>query len=153
MAAAPGDDKARRAYSTLRHRDFRLLWGAELASTTGAQMQRVAIAWQVYDLTGDALKLGLLGLARFLPIVEKATAKVDLARTYEQYAGKAAGLGLLNRDDADLDGYVTAKALDGLYFMIGEQEKKIRKDPVSAGSAIESASGPGVMSCHNVTAP
>ncbi len=69
MAAAPGDDKARRAYSTLRHRDFRLLWGAELASTTGAQMQRVAIAWQVYDLTGDALKLGLLGLARFVPIV------------------------------------------------------------------------------------
>jgi MFS family permease len=69
MAAAPGEGKARRAYSTLRHRDFRLLWGAELASTTGAQMQRVAIAWQVYDLTGDALKLGLLGLARFVPIV------------------------------------------------------------------------------------
>lgn len=32
-------------------------------------MQRVAIVWQVYDLTGDALKLGLLGLARFVPIV------------------------------------------------------------------------------------
>ena len=32
-------------------------------------MQRVAIAWQVYDLTGDALKLGLLGLARFVPII------------------------------------------------------------------------------------
>jgi MFS family permease len=69
MAAAPGEGKARRAYSTLRHHDFRLLWAAELASTTGSQMQRVAIAWQVYDLTGDALKLGLLGLARFLPIV------------------------------------------------------------------------------------
>ena len=74
--------------------------------------------------------------ARFLPIVEKATAKVDLARTYEQYAGKAAGLGLLSREDADLDGYVTAKALDGLYFMIAEEEKKIRKDPAAAGSAI-----------------
>ena len=74
--------------------------------------------------------------ARFLPIVEKATAQVDLARTYEQYAGKAAGLGLLSREDADLDGYVTAKALDGLYFMIAEEEKKIRKDPAAAGSAI-----------------
>ena len=31
---------------------------------------------------------------------------------------------------------VTARALDGLYFMIGEEEKKIRKDPVGAGSAI-----------------
>lgn len=74
--------------------------------------------------------------ARFLPIVQKATAKVDLARTYEQYAGKAAGLGLLSREDADLDAYVTAKALDGLYFMIAEEEKKIRKDPAGAGSAI-----------------
>jgi len=61
--------KPRRAYTTLRHRDYRLLWGAEIFSTTGSQMQRVAIAWQVYDLTGDPLKLGLLGLARFVPIV------------------------------------------------------------------------------------
>jgi hypothetical protein len=64
-----GDRKRQRAYATLRHRDFRLLWGAEIFSTTGSQMQRVAIAWQVYDLTGDPLKLGLLGLARFVPIV------------------------------------------------------------------------------------
>jgi hypothetical protein len=74
--------------------------------------------------------------ARFLPIVEKATAKVDLARTYEQYAGKAAALGLLSRGDADLDAYVTSKALDGLYFMIAEEEKKIRKDPAGTGSAV-----------------
>ncbi len=69
MSAAKGDNKPRRAYTTLRHRDYRLLWGAEIFSTTGSQMQRVAIAWQVYDLTGDALKLGLLGLARFVPII------------------------------------------------------------------------------------
>ena len=74
--------------------------------------------------------------ARFLPIVEKATARVQLAQTYEQYADKAAALGLLKKEDADLDGYVTGKALDGLYFMIAEEEKKIRKDPVAAGSAI-----------------
>jgi hypothetical protein len=74
--------------------------------------------------------------ARFLPIVERATAKVQLAQSYEQYAGAAASLGLVKKEDADLDAYVTAKALDGLYFMIAEEEKKIRKDPVSAGSAI-----------------
>ena len=57
------------AYRALRHRDYRLLWGAELASTTGTQMQRVAIAWQVFQLTGDPLQLGLLGLFRFAPMV------------------------------------------------------------------------------------
>jgi hypothetical protein len=74
--------------------------------------------------------------ARFLPIVEKATKKVKLAQTYEEYADKASAVGLLKKEDADLDAYVTAKALDGLYFMIAEEEKKIRKDPVAAGSAI-----------------
>jgi len=74
--------------------------------------------------------------ARFLPIVEKSTKRVKLAQTYEEYADKAAAVGLLRREDADLDAYVTAKALDGLYFMIAEEEKKIRKDPVAAGSAI-----------------
>lgn len=55
----------RGAYSVLRHRDFRLLWQAEFASSFGTQMQRVAIAWQIYQITGDALQLGLLGLVRF----------------------------------------------------------------------------------------
>jgi MFS family permease len=59
---------AERPYHTLRHRDFRLLWSAELISTTGTQIQRVAVAWQIFDLTGDPFQLGLLGLARFFPI-------------------------------------------------------------------------------------
>lgn len=57
-----------RAYTVLRHRDYRLLWGAELVSTLGSQTQRVAIAWQVFELTGDPLQLGLLGLFRFVPV-------------------------------------------------------------------------------------
>jgi len=69
MASGGVEQSDRRAYSVLRHRDYRLIWSAEFISTTGTQMQRVAIAWQVYDLTGDALKLGLLGLARFVPIL------------------------------------------------------------------------------------
>jgi len=73
---------------------------------------------------------------KFLPIVARATEKVSLARKYDAVAGKAAGLGLLKKEDADLKGYVTGKALDGLYFMIGEEEKKIRRDPVATGSAI-----------------
>ena len=73
---------------------------------------------------------------KFLPIVSRATEKVALAQKYDAVAGKAAGMGLLNKDEADLKGYVTGKALDGLYFMIGEEEKKIRRDPVGTGSAI-----------------
>ena len=74
--------------------------------------------------------------AKFLPIVKTATAKVDLADQYNQYAGQAAKLGLLDKKDADLDTYVTHKAMDGLFLMIAEQEKAIRKDPVGTGSAM-----------------
>lgn len=72
--------------------------------------------------------------ARFLPIVKTATAKVDLAGQYNKYAGQAAKLGLMSEQDADLDTYVTQKAMDGLFLMIAEQEKAIRKDPIGTGS-------------------
>ena len=73
---------------------------------------------------------------RFLPIVEKATARVQLAQRYEQFADKAVAVGMLKKEDADLDEYVTQKALEGLYLMVGEEEKKIRKDPIGTGSSI-----------------
>jgi Protein of unknown function (DUF4197) len=73
---------------------------------------------------------------KFLPIVSRATEKVLLAKKYDAVAGRAAGVGLLNKEDADLKSYVTGRALDGLYFMIGEEERKIRGDPVGTGSAI-----------------
>ena len=72
--------------------------------------------------------------ATFLPIVQSETAKVDLASHYNEVAGKAASLGILKGDDANIERYVTGKALDGLYFMIGEEEKKIRRDPIGTGS-------------------
>ena len=73
---------------------------------------------------------------RFLPIVTKATERVALADRYNAFAGKARGLGLVKAEDANLQEYVTGKALDGLYLMIGEEERKIRQDPVGTGSAI-----------------
>lgn len=80
--------------------------------------------------TQDALR------KRFRPIVAGATARVELAAKYNEYADTAAAFGLLKEEDANLDDYVTRKALDGLYFMVAEEEKKIRKDPVGAASAI-----------------
>jgi hypothetical protein len=73
---------------------------------------------------------------QFLPVVRTATARVSLAAKYDRVAGKAAGLGLVKKDDASVDHYVTRKALDGLYYMIGEEERKIRRDPVGTGSAL-----------------
>lgn len=73
---------------------------------------------------------------RFLPIVTQATDKVDLASKYNAVAGQASSLGLVAKEDANIQQYVTRKALDGLYLMIGEEEKKIRRDPVGTGSEI-----------------
>jgi hypothetical protein len=73
---------------------------------------------------------------RFLPVVQQATAQVGMAQRYNRYAGTAAAFGLLGEEQASLDDYVTARALDGLFFMVAEEEKKIRKDPVGTGVAI-----------------
>ena len=73
---------------------------------------------------------------RFLPIVRQATARVGLAQKYNAYAGQGVRIGLLKAEDANLDDYVTRKALDGLYLMVAEEEKKIRKDPVGTASSL-----------------
>ena len=73
---------------------------------------------------------------KFLPVVTQATANVGLANKYNEFAAKAAGFGLVKKEDANIQQYVTGKSLDGLYLMIGEEEKKIRQDPVGTGSAI-----------------
>jgi hypothetical protein len=73
---------------------------------------------------------------RFLPIVKKATEKVGLAQKYNEYAEKGVAFGVVSKDQANIDHYVTQKALDGLYVMVAEEEKKIRQDPVGAGTSI-----------------
>ncbi len=71
---------------------------------------------------------------KFLPVVTKVTARVNLAGKYNQLAQKAASMGLVKGDEERIETYVTSKTLDGLYFMIGEEEKKIRQDPLGTGS-------------------
>lgn len=74
--------------------------------------------------------------ARFKPIVSGATAKLGLVSKYDQYAGKASQLGLLSARDANLDDYVTAKALDGLFSRIADEEHAIRQDPLGQANAL-----------------
>ena len=75
---------------------------------------------------------------KFLPIVKQSTDKVGLAQKYNQFAGQGAKLGLIKGDATNIEKYVTDKALDGLYLMIGEEERTIRQNPAAAGSAIVS---------------
>lgn len=58
-----------RSWESLRHRDFRLLWSAEVISMAGTQLMRTAVAWQIFELTRDPLQLGFLGLSRFVPLL------------------------------------------------------------------------------------
>jgi len=73
---------------------------------------------------------------KFLPVISQATTKVGLAERYNAVAGKALGMGLLKPQEASIEAYVTGKALDGLFLLIGEEEKKIRQDPIGSGSAL-----------------
>lgn len=73
---------------------------------------------------------------KFLPVVTKATEKVGLAAKYNKVAGKASGLGMLKKENASIQQYVTRKALDGLYTVVGEEERNMRQDPIGTGSAI-----------------
>ena len=62
---------------------------------------------------------------KFLPIVTRTMSKVKLAERCNDIAGKAASMGLVKGDEANVDSYVTRHALDGLFLMIAEEEKKI----------------------------
>jgi len=73
---------------------------------------------------------------KFLPIVTKATEKVQLAQTYNKYASMGSRFGVVEEKDANIEQYVTSKALDGLYLMIAKEEAAIRKDPIGQASSL-----------------
>jgi Protein of unknown function (DUF4197) len=88
-------------------------------------------ATQYFKRTTDtALK------AQFMPIVARATQQVKLAETYDAVAKKAVALGVLKPEDATLESYVTDKTLDGLYVMMAEEERAIRKNPLGQASSL-----------------
>jgi hypothetical protein len=72
----------------------------------------------------------------FLPIVKKSMEKVKVAEQYDEFARRGSRFGLVKEQDANLENYVTRKSLDGLFLVIAEEEKKIRKDPLGSASAI-----------------
>lgn len=73
---------------------------------------------------------------KFLPLVKQATDRVGLAQTYNSFAGTATQFGLLKNDQGTIEAYVTEKALEGLYFMIAEEERSIRRNPAGYGGKL-----------------
>jgi hypothetical protein len=74
--------------------------------------------------------------AKFLPIVKQATDQVGLAQQYNNFAGQAASLGVLDAKNANVEGYVTEQALNGLFEMIAKQEESIRQNPAAAATSM-----------------
>lgn len=73
---------------------------------------------------------------KFLPIVKNVTDRAGLSAKYNATMGQVAKMGVLPQEQATVEGYVTQRALDGLFLMIGEEEKAIRQNPLGAGSQI-----------------
>ena len=67
----------------------------------------------------------------FKPIVSNAMNEVGVTRQYKELVGRYDSIPFVKKETFDLDQYVVAKALDGLFHMVGEEETKIRKNPTA----------------------
>ncbi len=67
----------------------------------------------------------------FKPIVSTSMNQVGVTRSYKEMMGKADTIPFVNKESMDLDKYVTDKALDGLFAMVGQEEKRIRTNPAA----------------------
>jgi hypothetical protein len=73
---------------------------------------------------------------KFLPIVKSITDRSGLAAQYNTTVSQVAKFNIVPEQQSTVETYVTQRALDGLFFMIGEEEKAIRRDPIGTGSKI-----------------
>ncbi|HEY3066458.1 MAG TPA: DUF4197 domain-containing protein [Methylomirabilota bacterium] len=67
----------------------------------------------------------------FRPVVEKSMNEVGVTRSYQQLLGLAKAVPFLNLEGFDLDSYVVGKGLDGLFVVLADEERKIRKNPTA----------------------
>jgi RNA binding exosome subunit len=67
----------------------------------------------------------------FKPIVSSSMDEVGVTRSYKEMMGKYESFPFMSKESVDLDHYVTNKAMDGLFYMVGQEEKKIRTDPAA----------------------
>lgn len=67
----------------------------------------------------------------FKPIISSSMDEVGVTRSYKEMMGKYEIIPFTGKESVDLDRYVTNKAMDGLFYMVGQEEKKIRTDPAA----------------------
>lgn len=67
----------------------------------------------------------------FLPAVSQATDEADVTRIYKQITLEIGKIKFLNYNPIDIDEYIVIKTLDGLFYLLGEEERKIRQDPAA----------------------
>lgn len=73
---------------------------------------------------------------KFLPMVKSITGRSGLATKYNATVAQISALNIVPEQQSTVEGYVTQRTLDGLFYMIGEEEKAIRRDPIGSGSKI-----------------
>lgn len=69
--------------------------------------------------------------AAFRPVVERAMSEVGVNRRYREMVGRAQALPFVSLEALDLDQYVVGRGLDGLFHVLGEEERKIRETPAA----------------------
>jgi hypothetical protein len=67
----------------------------------------------------------------FRPEVEKAMGDVGVTRQYQQVVGRAKAIPFMKAETVDINSYVVAKSLDGLFYVLGQEERKIRTNPAA----------------------
>ena len=67
----------------------------------------------------------------FKPVVSSSMSEVGVTRSYKNMMSKYESIPFVDKQSLDLDHYVTEKSLDGLFYMVGQEEKKIRTDPAA----------------------
>jgi len=67
----------------------------------------------------------------FKPIISSSMDEVGVTRSYKEMIGKYESIPFMSKESLDLDHYVTTKSMDGLFYMVGQEEKKIRTDPAA----------------------
>jgi len=112
------------AFQLTRHRPFVLFWCARTATTIAYQMQAVAIGWQIYDLTGSAFDLGLVGLVQFFPVVAMALVIGQIADRYDRrrIAGACQvvkALAAIVLAVGSLQGWLTREAIFAILLVTG----------------------------------
>jgi MFS family permease len=84
MSTPADSSPSARPAALLSHRSFVFYWLARVSTNGAYMMQTVAVGWQIYDLTGSALDLGLVGLVQFIPYVLLAIVVGQVVDRYDR---------------------------------------------------------------------